>query len=84
MQIRLTKAQETITFVIEDAGPGLREEDQKHIFDKFYQADSSHKQEGNGLGLALVKRVLAIEHGEIRVENRPCGGCRFTVLLHAE
>lgn len=84
VQIRLTKAQETITFVIEDAGPGLREEDQKHIFDKFYQADSSHKQEGNGLGLTLVKRVLTIEHGEIRVENRPCGGCRFTVLLHAE
>jgi len=84
VQIRLTKAQETITFVIEDAGPGLSEEDQKHIFDKFYQADSSHKQEGNGLGLALVKRVLTIEHGEIRVENRPCGGCRFTVTLPAE
>jgi signal transduction histidine kinase len=79
--IRLTKKLKKLVFTIEDQGPGLTEEAQKHIFDKFYQADTSHRQEGNGLGLALVKRILTIEKGQITVENRPEGGCRFTVAL---
>ena len=82
VRITLTKKLKKIIFTVEDSGPGLSEDAQKHIFDKFYQADNSHKQEGNGLGLALVKRVLAIENGEIRAENRPSGGCCFTVTLH--
>ena len=73
----------SILFSVEDQGPGLSEEAQKHIYDKFYQADSSHKQEGNGLGLALVKRILLIEKGQVTAENRPEGGCRFTVILPA-
>ena len=51
----------------------------KHIFDKFYQGDSSHKQEGNGLGLALVKQILNLCKGTVSVENIPGSGCRFTV-----
>ena len=69
-------------FTVEDEGPGLTEEAKKHIFDKFYQGDSSHKQDGNGLGLALVKRILHISGGEISAENiTDKGGCRFTVVL---
>lgn len=82
IRITLTKKMRKIVFEIEDSGPGLSEETQKHIFDKFYQGDSSHKQEGNGLGLTLVKRILSIETGEIRAENLPSGGCCFTVTLH--
>ena len=81
VRIRLDKKGRQIRFVIDDCGPGIDEEVRKRIFDKFYQADSSHKDEGNGLGLALVKRILAFENGEITVENIPGGGCRFTVLL---
>ena len=81
VRLRLTQARETLIFTIEDQGPGLTPEAQKHIFDKFYQADSSHKQEGNGLGLALVKRILSIEKGQITAENIPGGGCRFCVTL---
>jgi len=84
VQMTLTKKLRKIIFTIEDSGPGLTEEAQKHIFDKFYQADSSHKQEGHGLGLSLVKRVLAIEDGEIQVENGSLGGCRFTVTLRTK
>jgi len=84
VKMTLTKKLRKIIFTIEDSGPGLTEEAQKRIFDKFYQADGSHKQEGNGLGLTLVKRVLTIEGGEIRVENRPLGGCCFTVMLRTK
>ena len=47
----------------------------------FYQADGSHKAEGNGLGLALVKRIVDSAGGTIKAENREYGGCRFVVAL---
>ena len=81
VRINLTKKLRKLTVCVEDTGPGISEEAQKRVFDKFYQADRSHKQEGNGLGLALVKRILIIEKGEITVENMPDMGCRFTVTL---
>ena len=81
VKLQLTKRPKKLIFTIDDQGPGLTEEAQKHIFDKFFQADNSHKQEGNGLGLALVKRILTIEQGQITGENLPQGGCRFTVTL---
>lgn len=79
--IRMVQEEEQITFLIEDDGPGVSEEAKKHIFDKFYQEDSSHKEEGNGLGLALVKEILQLCNGSVQVENRTGGGCRFTVVL---
>jgi signal transduction histidine kinase len=66
---------------VSDTGCGISSEDGERIFDKFYQADTSHKQEGNGLGLALTKRILAIEKGDILAEKFPGGACRFTVTL---
>jgi len=84
IKIALKKKKNEIVFVVEDHGPGLSEEAQKHLFDKFYQADTSHKEEGNGLGLALVKRIISIAGGEITAENIKTGGCRFTVTLFAE
>ena len=81
IKMRLYKENEKIVFLIEDNGPGLSEEAKKHLFDKFYQADTSHKEEGNGLGLALVKKILSLCDGEISAENMKDGGCRFTVTL---
>ena len=82
VRIRLFREKSNIIFTLEDQGSGLSEEAQKHLFDKFYQGDTSHRQEGNGLGLPLVKRILAIEKGTVLAQNRPEGGCRFTVTLH--
>ena len=84
IKITLKKKKNAIVFTVEDRGPGLSEDAMKHIFDKFYQEDTSHKEEGNGLGLALVKRILSIAGGEIAAENRNKGGCRFTVTLFTE
>ncbi len=81
IRIRLYPLEENIHFVIEDAGPGISPEALHHIFDKFYQADSSHKEEGNGLGLALVKRSLSIEDGTVSAQNLSGGGCAFHVVL---
>lgn len=81
IRMRLFKEGEKIVFYVEDNGPGLSEEAKKHLFDKFYQADTSHKEEGNGLGLALVKNIISLCDGEISAENIECGGCRFTVTL---
>ena len=79
--IKMKQRDGEITVTVEDSGPGVDEEAKKHIFDRFYQADSSHKEEGNGLGLALVKRIVDANKGRVSVENRLGGGCRFTVVL---
>ena len=81
VRLRLVRADGSVIFTVEDEGPGIPPEAQKHIFDKFYQGDSSHREEGNGLGLALVKRILNVCGGEIAQENLPGRGCRFTVRL---
>ena len=79
--LRLARKDGRIHFTVEDQGPGIPEESLKRIFDKFYQTDSSHKREGNGLGLALAKRIVTTVDGRIWAENLPQGGCRFTVIL---
>ena len=81
VRIRLYKGEDGIVFTVDDEGVGISEEAKNHIFDKFYQADSSHKQEGNGLGLALVKRILGIANATISCENLEGCGCRFTVVI---
>lgn len=67
--------------LIEDNGPGIPEEARRQVFNKFYQTDGSHKSEGSGLGLALVKQIVNLCGGTVETENRAQGGCRFTVWL---
>ena len=83
LKISLKKEKKEIIFTVSDSGPGLSEDSMKHLFDKFYQEDTTRKEEGNGLGLALVKRILTIVGGEISAENLAGGGCAFTVRLKA-
>ena len=81
IKIRLQNHPNKIVFTISDQGIGIDDDAKKHIFDKFYQGDSSHKQEGNGLGLSLVKNIIDLEGGTISVENNETKGCTFTVIL---
>ncbi|MFV0414387.1 MAG: ATP-binding protein [Oscillospiraceae bacterium] len=81
--IRLSQTTEGgYTFVaITDTGCGMAEETRKHIFEKFYQGDASHSKEGNGLGLALVKRIVDLCGGSLTAESRLGRGTRICVGL---
>lgn len=81
IKIALKRQNENVIFVIEDNGCGMSPEEGKHIFDKFYQADTSHSKEGNGLGLALVKKVIDVLGGKIAVESEAGKGTKFSVIL---
>lgn len=81
IRINLSRNKKHIVYVIENDGPNISETEIEHLFNKFYQGDTSHKMEGYGLGLALVQKILDISNGYIEVDNLYPVGCRFTVYL---
>ena len=66
---------------VADTGCGMSEETLEHIFDKFYQGDTSHSQEGNGLGLAIVDRIVSLTNCKLKVKSRQGAGTRFEVVV---
>lgn len=78
--LRLWKFGNTINFLIEDVGEKIPESDLERIFERFYQSDSSHSAEGNGLGLVLVKQIVEGAQGNVVAKNTN-NGVRFTVSL---
>lgn len=79
--ISLKKSNNQYIIKISDTGCGMDKETGAHIFDKFYQGDTSHSKEGNGLGLAMVKKVIDVLGGSISVESEVGKGSTFTVVI---
>ena len=79
--LTLTADERYATVKVSDTGCGMSAEVGAHIFEKFYQGDTSHATQGNGLGLPLVKRVVDIMQGEIGVESAVGIGTTFTVKI---
>ncbi|MCD8122868.1 MAG: HAMP domain-containing histidine kinase [Clostridiales bacterium] len=84
ISIWMIDGKDDIRIVFRDTGIGMTEEVQSRIFEKFFQAESSRNIQGNGLGLALVKKIVTLCNGEIFVESKPDLGSSFTVILPKE
>lgn len=84
VSVSLTADVEYAIVKVQDTGCGMSAEVGSHIFEKFYQGDTSHATQGNGLGLALVKRVMDILKGEISVESTVGAGTTFTVKIRRD
>ncbi|HET8679913.1 MAG TPA: ATP-binding protein [bacterium] len=84
VSVSVTDHRGAIAITVDDTGPGIPPDDLPHIFDRFFKADRSRSgHRGAGLGLAIAKRLMTAQGGEIRAEHRPGGGARFVVTLAA-
>ena len=81
IDVSLVSRSNYISVVIKDYGSGMDEETLSHVFEKFYQGDKSHSRDGNGLGLSLVKRIVTICHGEIKLDSKLNEGTTVTINL---
>lgn len=81
ISLSLKEEDDYVIIKVKDTGCGISKEVGEHIFDKFYQGDTSHYSEGNGLGLSLVKKVIDLIGGEISVKSKVGIGTTFTIRL---
>ncbi len=81
ISIDIADEENDVRVSVSDTGCGMDEATKKRIFDKFWQADSSHTTAGNGLGLAIAKKIVELSDGTIEVESEPDKGSTFIVTL---
>lgn len=83
LKTSMERTADTVRISISNNGPEISDEDKKRIFQKFYQADAAHRTSGNGIGLAIVQKIVALHEGAIMVECKD-GITTFTVSLPCE
>lgn len=81
VSVMLTESKKYVSVTVEDNGIGMDDETQKHIFEKFYQGDTSRSTLGNGLGLALVSEIVHLCGGEIKLSSKLGIGSSFMIIL---
>jgi signal transduction histidine kinase len=85
IRLRARRAGRSVAIEVEDNGPGVRQQDRKRIFERFYRADDllSRKTEGTGLGLAISKKIVEAHGGRIEVDSKVGEGSTFRIVLPA-
>jgi signal transduction histidine kinase len=85
IRVRARRAGRGVAIEVEDNGPGVRPQERKRIFDRFYRADDllSRRTEGTGLGLAIAKKIVELHGGRIELDSRLGEGSTFRVILPA-
>ncbi|MGM0215290.1 HAMP domain-containing sensor histidine kinase [Enterococcus sp. AZ109] len=81
LTVYLVNTDRGVEIAVCDEGIGMSSEETQRIFEKFYQADTSRKTKGNGLGLALVKQIVQLHAGQIKVDTHSGQGSRFIIYL---
>lgn len=84
IRVQLRKTSSALEVTVKDSGCGMTEEEQQHMFEKFYQGDRSRSTQGNGLGLALAKRIMDLHDGTIIVLSKEGAGTTFVMQLPAD
>lgn len=79
--LKLRRAEDRLIFSVSDTGRGIADADKKQVFKRFYRADSSRNQPGNGLGLSLVQAIVHAHGGTIDLQSEPGKGTAFTVVF---
>lgn len=81
ISVRAEKGKNSVSVSVADSGEGMNEETKKHLFDPYFQGDTSHSKQGLGLGLSIAKRIAELCGGEISAESELGMGSKFTVTL---
>lgn len=81
IEVALKRDGENVIITVTDDGIGMDEETLSRIFERYYQGDKSHKTEGNGLGLAIVERIVSLCEGKIVAQSKKGEGSTFTVTI---
>jgi len=83
IHIDARRSDNQVAIAVSDEGPGIPEDDLPRVFERFYRVDKSRARDpgGTGLGLSIVKHLVELHRGQVRAENRPEGGARFTITL---
>ena len=83
INVSLREEEDGLTWRVRDNGVGIPEEDQAHIFERFYRVDKARSREtgGTGLGLSIVKQLVTMHGGDITVRSEPGKGSEFKVVF---
>ena len=81
IKISVKKSGKQLRFTFADTGKGMTEDESRHAFERFYQADLDHKTSGNGIGLAVAKKICELHEGDIKLESTLGEGTAVTVSL---
>jgi signal transduction histidine kinase len=81
VEVVLTAEKNAVACSIRDFGPGIKSENQRRVFEKFYKGDKARGSPGSGLGLSIAKRIVELHQGEVSLSSAPERGTTVTVTL---